>query len=133
MKMNKKVLAVVLAFVLVLGTVLFVSLVLNHKEYNEDLIEIQLEIVSERDGYSNVEVIETECGSLGELLRTLDYCVYEESTYGIYIHGFYEMQDDTADQYWWCLTVNHGASNYGADETPLEDGCVYTFTLTQGW
>lgn len=132
-KMNKRVLAVVVAFVLVLGAVFAVSMVLNHKEYNENLKEIQLEIVSERDDYSKVESIETECESLGDLLRTLDYCVYEESTYGIYVHGFHEMRDDTANQYWWCLTINGESSMYGADETPLEDGVTYTFTLVQGW
>jgi hypothetical protein len=92
-----------------------------------------LEIISERDSYQ----VKLECDSdldyLGEYLREQDFVDYEESSYGIYIHGFYDMMDDTDNQYWWCVIVNGEDSFIGADEIPLEDGSTYTFTLKQGW
>ena len=43
------------------------------------------------------------------------------------------MQEDMDNQYWWCVIVNGESSTVGADEVPLQDGDVYTFTLKQGW
>lgn len=95
--------------------------------------EFQMEVVSERDGYSETMEYKSDAEYLGEFLRTLEGCEWQESAYGIYIIGFNGMREDMDNQYWWCVSVNGQSSVTGADEIPLMDGDIYNFTLKQGW
>ncbi len=133
-KMDKKqkiILASVFAAVIVIAGIL--AGVLNYRATQEGRKEFQVEIVSERDGYSDSKTYKSDADYLGEFLRTLDSCEWEESDYGIFIKGFDGMMEDYDNQYWWCVTVNGESSMTGADEIPLLDGDVYNFTLMQGW
>lgn len=94
---------------------------------------VTLEVESLRDEYFDTQEIETDEEFLGELLRELDYCEWTESEYGIYVTGFWDMREDTGNQYWWCLEIDGENSTKGADEVPLEDGETYSFVLKQGW
>ncbi len=106
---------------------------LNRRETQQGEKEFTVEIVSERDGYESVETCRSSEEYLGQFLRTFEKCQWQESTYGIYILGFSGMEEDTSEQYWWCVLVNGERSTTGADEIPLKDGDVYTFQLQQGW
>ena len=133
-KMDKKqkiILASVFAAVIVIAGIL--AGVLNYRATQEGRKEFQVEIVSGRDGYSDSKTYKSDAEYLGEFLRTLDSCEWEEREFGIYIVGFDGMMEDTDNQYWWCVTVNGESSMTGADEIPLLDGDVYNFTLMQGW
>ena len=66
-------------------------------------------------------------------MRTLDYAIWEDSTYGIYIKGFYNILEDMDNQYWWCVMVDGESAVTGADEIILEEGKEYSFVLMQGW
>lgn len=121
------------AFAAVAVILAIVAGALNYRATQEGMKEFQVEIISERDSYSEIADCESSAEFLGEFLRTYEICEWEESEYGIYITGFDGMQEDMENQYWWCITVNDSESLLGADATPLEDGSKYTFTLMQGW
>lgn len=132
--MNKKqkiTLVSVFAAILVIAAV--VAGVLNYRATQEGLKKFQVEVMSDRDNYSQTTEYRSYAEYLGEFLRTMDGCEWQESDYGIYITGFNGMQEDMENQYWWCISVNGESSTTGADEIPLMDGDIYNFTLKQGW
>ena len=94
---------------------------------------VTIEVISERDGLNESETISTDYENVGEILHDLDYCSWEESSYGTYVTGFYDKMEDIDNQYWWCFIVNGETSVNGVDSQPVADGDVYTFQLVQGW
>ena len=118
------------AIIIVIGVV---AGVLNHRATMDGMKTFQVEVISERDNYSETTDCKSDAEYLGEFLRTFEGCEWQESDYGIYITGFNGMQEDMDNQYWWCVIVNGESSTVGSDEVPLQDGDVYTFTLKQGW
>ncbi len=130
---KKQKITLVSVFAAVLVVIAVIAGVLNYRATQEGVKEFQVEVVSERDSYSETTDCKSEAEYLGEFLRTFEGCEWEDSTYGIYIKGFNGMMEDMDNQYWWCVTVNGQDIMSGADEIPLEDGNVYTFTLMQGW
>lgn len=106
---------------------------LNQKVTQEGIKSFMIVIQSERDNFTESAEYHSGEEFLGQFLRSFEACVWEESGYGIYIKGFYDMQEDISEQYWWNVTVNGENSTTGADEIPLSDGDVFTFQLMQGW
>ncbi len=121
------------AFIAILAVIAVVAWMLNYRSTQEGVKSFQVEIVSERDSYSETMEEESEAEYLGGFLRDMEGCEWTESEYGIYIKGFNGMMEDLEDQYWWCISVDGETATTGADEIPLEDGRVYNFTLKQGW
>lgn len=130
---KKQKITLVSVFAAVLIVVAVVAGVLNHRTAQEGVKEFQVEVISERDSYSEMTDCKSDAEYLGEFLRTLEGCEWQESEYGIYITGFNGMRDDMENQYWWMVSVNGESSMTGADEIPLQEGDVYTFTLMQGY
>ena len=130
---KKKKIILVVAFVVILAAAAIAAVVLNKKDTTAGGKEFQVEVISDRDNYSQTETYTSDEEFLGQFLRTMEKCEWQESDYGIYITGFDGMEEDLDNQYWWCITVNGETAMTGADEIPLVDGDVYTFTLTQGW
>ena len=130
---KKQKITLVSVFVAILIVIGVIAGVLNHRTVTEGMKSFQVEIISERDQYSETTDCKSDAEYLGEFLRTFEGCEWQDSDYGIYITGFNGMQDDMDNQYWWRVIVNGEASTVGADEVPLQDGDVYTFTLKQGW
>lgn len=124
---------VVAAFLCVLATAGITAAFLNQKETTAGKKEFTVEIVSERDAYRGSTSYQSEEETLGDFLRTTDFVEYEDSSYGIYVKGFYDMEEDIDNQYWWCLSVNGEESTTGADGVPITEGDIYTFTLKQGF
>ena len=120
-------------FAAILVVIGVIAGVLNYRATQAGMKEFQVEVVSERDGYLEITDCKSDAEFLGEFLRTYESCVWEDSTYGIYIKGFDGMMEDIDNQYWWCVTVNGESVMTGADEIPLADNDTYTFTLMQGW
>ncbi len=132
--MNKKQkITLVSVFVAVLVIAAVLAGVLNYRETRAGGKAFQVEVVSERDGYSETKEYRSDAEYLGEFLRTMEGCKWKEGDFGIYILGFEDMLEDKENQYWWCVSVNGESSMTGADEVPLMDGDVYNFTLMQGW
>lgn len=130
---KKQKITLVSVFVAILIVIGVIAGVLNHRTVTEGMKSFQVEIISERDHYSETTDCKSDAEYLGEFLRTFEGCEWQDSDYGIYITGFNGMQEDMNNQYWWCVIVNGESSTVGADEVPLQDGDVYTFTLKQGW
>lgn len=130
---KKQKITLVSVFAAILVVIGVVAGVLNYRATQAGVKEFQVEVVSERDGYSEITDCKSDAEFLGEFLRTYESCVWEDSTYGIYIKGFDGMMEDIDNQYWWCVSVNGESAMTGADEIPLADGDVYNFTLMQGW
>lgn len=132
--MNKKqkiTLVSVFAAILIIAAI--VAGALNYRETQTGKKAFQVEVVSDRDGYSETTEYTSDAEYLGEFLRTMEGCEWQESDYGIYITGFDGMMEDMDNQYWWSVSVNGESSMTGADEIPLTNGDVYNFTLMQGW
>lgn len=132
--MNKKqkiTLVSVFAAILIIAAI--VAGALNYRETQTGKKAFQVEVVSDRDGYSETTEYTSDAEYLGEFLRTMEGCEWQERDYGIYITGFDGMMEDMDNQYWWSVSVNGESSMTGADEIPLTDGDVYNFTLMQGW
>ena len=130
---KKQKITLVSVFAAVLVVIAVIAGVLNYRATQEGVKEFQVEVVSDRDSYSETTDCKSEAEYLGEFLRTFEGCEWEDSSYGIYVKGFNGMMEDMDNQYWWCVTVNGESAMTGADEIPLADGDVYTFTLMQGW
>ncbi len=123
-------LSVFIALVVVVGVI---AGVLNYRATQAGMKKFQLEIISERDNYSEITDCKSEAEYLGEFLRTLDGCEWTDGDYGIYITSIDGMQEDFDNQYWWSVNVNGESSTTGADEIPLQDGDTYSLVLKQGW
>ena len=130
---KKQKITLVSVFAAIIIVIAAVAGVLNYRATQAGMKEFQVEVISERDSYSEITDCKSDAEYLGEFLRTFEACEWEESTYGIYITGFDGMKEDVDNQYWWCVTVNGESVMTGADEIPLAEGDTYTFTLMQGW
>ncbi len=130
---KKQKITLVSVFIAVAAVIAVIAGVLNQKGTQEGMKTFQVEIVSERDDYSETTQEQSDAEFLGEFLRTMEGCEWEDSQYGIYIKGFDGMMEDLDQQYWWCISVDGESAVTGADEIPLEEGGVYNFTLKQGW
>ncbi len=130
---KKQKITLVSAFAVIIVVAAVAAGILNYRATQEGIKEFQIEVVSDRDSYSEVTDCKSDAEYLGEFLRTFEGCEWQDSDYGIYITGFNGMQEDMDNQYWWCITVNGEMGTTGADEIPLQDGDIYTFTLTKGW
>lgn len=101
---------------------------------NNDLKEVTVEIISKRDDFNEKENFKTDKEYLGDLLKEEKLVTdYEDSEYGMYIHGVKNMADDPSAQYWWSLSVDGKSATQGADSLVLEDGKTYTLELRQGY
>lgn len=132
MKRKQKIIAVAV-FAVMIALAGIAAAVWNVKQTQEGFKKFQIEIISGRDNYEQTVDCESAEEFLGQYLRTMEGCEWQESDYGIYITGFHGMKENTDEQYWWCVQVNHEDSMSGADSIPLADGDVYTFMLKQGW
>jgi len=132
--MNKKQkITVIVVFAAILVVFGLIAGVLGYQKTQEGMKTFTVEIISERDGYSSKEECSSDAEYLGDFLRTYEPCIWEEAQYGFYLKGFYEMEEDMANQYWWCVMIDGESATTGAEETPLTDGAEYSFVLMQGW
>ena len=99
-----------------------------------DVKEVTVEIISKRDDFNEKENYKTNIEYLGDLLKEENIVTdYEDSEYGMYIHGVKNMADDPSAQYWWSISVDGKSATQGADALVLEDGKTYTLELKQGY
>lgn len=87
--------------------------------------------VVDADGKEIVHNLNTDEEMLGAALQDAGLIEGEESEYGLTkVDG---IEADSANQEWWCLTINGEMASTGVDSTPVEDGGKYEFTLTVGY
>ena len=132
-QMNKKQkTTLIIAFVAVLAVIGIIAAALNFRETQAGKKTFTVEVISERDEFSEKVECTSDAEYLGDFLRSYEPCIWEDSTYGFYLKGFYEMEEDLANQYWWSVLVNGESAVTGAEQIVLEDGGVYSVVYTLG-
>ena len=130
MKNRVKILVALLVAIVVFSGIGFYF----YQRGNSDVKEVTVEIISKRDDFNGKENFKTNHEYLGDLLKEENIVTdYEDSEYGIYIHGVKNMADDPSAQYWWSISVDGKSATQGADALVLEDGKTYTLELKQGY
>ena len=89
--------------------------------------------VVDAEGGETVHKLKSDAEMLGEALLAEELIAGETGEFGIYVKTVGGITADEANQEWWCLTKGGESVMTGADQTPLEDGAAYEFTLTVGW
>ncbi len=130
---KKQKLTLVAVFAAVLIIIAGAAAFLNLRETQEGTKKFQVEVISEKDDFSKITNEKSDLIYLGEFIRTAEDCQWEESELGMFITGWYGMEQDFSQEYWWCITVNDKEIMLGVEQIPLQDGDKYTFTLMQGW
>ena len=100
------------------------------EEAQEKTIAFQ---VVHKDGSTQDFEIATTAGTLREALEAEGLIAGEESSYGLYVETVDGETADEGNQEWWCLTKGGEMWNYGVDDTQIEDGDAFEFTLTVGY
>ena len=130
MKNRVKILVALLVAIVVFSGIGFYF----YQRGNSDVKEVTVEIISKRDDFNEKENYKTNIEYLGDLLKEENIVTdYEDSEYGMYIHGVKNMADDPSAQYWWSISVDGKSATQGADALVLEDGKTYTIELKQGY
>ena len=102
----------------------------SSEEVQEKTIAFQ---VVHKDGSTQDFEIATTAGTLREALEEEGLIAGEESSYGLYVETVDGETADEGNQEWWCLTKGGEMWNYGVDDTQIEDGDAFEFTLTVGY
>ena len=102
----------------------------SSEEAQEKTIAFQ---VVHKDGSTQDFEIATTAGTLREALEEEGLIAGEESPYGLYVETVDGETADEGNQEWWCLTKGGEMWNYGVDDTQIEDGDAFEFTLTVGY
>ena len=122
MKNRVKILVALLVAIVVFSGIGFYF----YQRGNSDVKEVTVEVVSKRDDFNEKENYKTNIEYLGDLLKEENIVTdYEDSEYGMYIHGVKNMADDPSAQYWWSISVDGKSATQGADALVLEDGKTY--------
>ena len=100
------------------------------EEAQEKTIAFQ---VVHKDGSTQDFEIATTAGTLREALEEEGLIAGEESSYGLYVETVDGETADEGNQEWWCLTKGGEMWNYGVDDTQIQDGDAFEFTLTVGY
>ena len=130
---KKQKLSIIMIFAAIIAIAAGIAVFLNIRETQEGNKSFQVEIISERDNYHKKSKEKSDLLYLGEYLRVMEGCEYEESEFVIFITGFHGMKQDLDQQIWWNLAVNGENALVGVDEISLTEGDVYTFSLMEGW
>lgn len=114
-------------FVLMLIAIVIGINMWNNKKLNTDVKNFTITVESD----TKVDRQETSnCKTLGEFIRTTDYCSWEDSSYGTYIKGFDGLMEDSSSGYYWFVYINGETATTGVDQIVLEDGYEYSFIYT---
>lgn len=85
------------------------------------------------DGTSNDITVSTDAENLRDALEAEGIIAGEDSSYGMFVQTVDGETADDGEQEWWCLTKGGEMWNYGVDDTQIEDGDAFEFTLTVGY
>lgn len=133
MQKNQKI-AIITGIVLAIMTMLFAAVYyIARPQPQEGLKKFTVEVVAERDGFSDTSEYSTDEQYLGDFLDKEGLIGFETSEYGRFITSVMGHEASDADQSWWCVYVNGESAVTGVDEIVVEDGSTYRLELTIGW
>ena len=85
------------------------------------------------DGSEKEFEYETTKEYLGEVLKDEGLVEGEEGDFGLFITSVDGEEANSANEEWWCLTIDGESSMTSADQTVIEDGDHFELTLTVGY
>ena len=132
MKTEKKKIAILAAAFVVVIAVLGAVFFLLKPGTEEGKKSYTLEVIL-ADGSSTTHELKTDEEYLGQALLDAGIIAGENGDYGLFITAVTGITANSANQEWWCLTVNYEEWMYGIDQTPVKDGGHYELTLKVGW
>lgn len=132
MKNNKKKVALLACLFLVIVAVFGAVFFALRPNGSDGEKKFTLEVILS-DGSSSEHQLSTDAEYLGEVLLAEGLIDGSTGEYGLFITTVDGVTADTANQEWWCLTVNGEEWMYGIDQTPVTDGGHYELTLMVGW
>ncbi|MDL2219177.1 DUF4430 domain-containing protein [Ruminococcaceae bacterium OttesenSCG-928-O06] len=92
-----------------------------------------LTIVVDAHGSTETLRLETDEEYLGPALVNKGIAEGETGQYGMFITTVQGITADEGAEEWWYITQDGEMLMTGVDETPIEDGDTFEFTLTTGW
>src|SRR5699024_7625252 len=128
--MNKKLLAGVLALVLVVAALIGVYFATRPATSAADKT-ITATVVA--NGEEEAFTIHTDEEYLRGALESIDLIAGEESEYGLFVTTVNGITADDANQEWWCFTQGGESLHTGVDSTPIADGDAFELTSTVGY
>lgn len=128
--MNKKLLAGVLALVLVVAALIGIYFATRPATSAADKT-ITATVVA--NGEEEAFTIHTDEEYLRGALESIDLIAGAESEYGLFVTTVNGITADDANQEWWCFTKGGESLNTGVDSTPIADGDAFEITLTVGY
>ena len=85
------------------------------------------------DGSEKTFTLQTDAETLRKACEEQNLIAGTEGEYGLYVLTVDGETADESIQQWWCITKNGEEHFYGVDETMIQDGEKYEFTLKTGW
>ncbi len=85
------------------------------------------------DGSKKEFSLQTDAETLRQACEERDLLSGRDSEYGLYVLTVDGETADESIQQWWCITKAGAEHFYGVDETMIQDGEQYEFTLKTGW
>lgn len=129
MKKKTAILSIVLVLlVLIAGTVWY----FNHPQPGTGQKALSITVIHS-DGAEKEFPFTTTAKTLRQACEEQQLLAGRESEYGLYV---LTVDGETAEeslQQWWCITKNGAEHFYGVDDTMIQDGDRYEFTLKTGW
>ena len=85
------------------------------------------------DGTEKTFLIRTDAETLRRACEEQNLIAGTEGEYGLYVLTVDGETADESIQQWWCITKGGEEHFYGVDDTMIQDGEQYEFTLKTGW
>lgn len=130
MSKSKKIIAVAVLLVLVIGAALAYVRFSPQAQAGRKTIVL---LVTHSDGGTHEFTMNTQAKTLGEAMREIDIVVGEDGPYGIFVTAVDNEFVDSALEQWWCFTKDGETMMTGIDDTMIADGEHYEAVFTTGY
>lgn len=130
-KSTKKIVLALVALVAVIA--ILIGVYSATKEQPTEGQKVITVAVVHGDGSEKEFEYETTKEYLGEVLKDEGLVEGEEGDYGLFITSVDGEEANSANEEWWCLTIDGESSMTSADQTVIEDGDHFELTLTVGY
>lgn len=130
MSKSKKIIAVAVLLVLVIGAVFAY---LNFRPEAQVGDKTVILSVTHADGGSRDFIMKTDAETLGDAMREINVFEGEDGPYGVFVTAVDGESVDSALEQWWCFTKGGETMMTGIDDTMIADGEHYEAVFTTGY
>ena len=128
-KKNTKLLPILLAIAALAVCVIWF---VNRPQAAAGVKTVTVEVIH-GDGSEKTFPIQTQAENLRGACEQAQLIEGTESDYGLYVLTVDGETADESRQQWWCITKGGEQHDFGVDDTMIQDGEQYEFTLKTGW